>query len=186
MKKSILILLQFIVVISYMSAQTTVIGTVLEMGADSKKQVLPGVNIYWMGTTEGTVSDNNGIFTLERPCPMHRFLVVSYVGYMNDTIDLDQTGNQPEIILNATRTLDEAIINARASGAYISKIDPIYKEVITTHELQKAACCNLAESFETNASVDVSYSDAITGAKQIQLLGLSGIYSQLMVKTYPQ
>ena len=57
--------------------------------------------------------------------------------------------------------------------------------VITTGELQRAACCNLAESFETNASVDVSYSDAVSGARQIQLLGLSGIYSQIMTENVP-
>ena len=57
--------------------------------------------------------------------------------------------------------------------------------MVTTGELQRAACCNLAESFETNASVDVSYSDAISGAKQIQLLGLSGIYSQVMTENVP-
>ncbi|OPZ97562.1 MAG: Ferric enterobactin receptor precursor [Bacteroidetes bacterium ADurb.Bin408] len=144
-----------------------------------------GANVYWAGTTDGTVTDNNGHFTLERPCPMHRYMVISYVGYMNDTVDLDHTGNRPEVVLTETQILQEAVINARGSGTHISKIDPIYKEVITSNELQKAACCNLAESFETNASVDVSYSDAVTGAKQIQLLGLSGTYSQIMTENIP-
>ncbi|OGX81580.1 TonB-dependent receptor plug domain-containing protein [Hymenobacter coccineus] len=44
-----------------------------------------------------------------------------------------------------------------------------------------AACCNLAESFETNAAVEVTTSDAVSGAKQIQLLGLNGAYSLLTV-----
>ena len=38
---------------------------------------------------------------------------------------------------------------------------------INKEELFKAACCNLGESFTTNPSVDVSYDDAATGAKQI-------------------
>ena len=46
-------------------------------------------------------------------------------------------------------------------------------------ELFKAACCNLGESFVNNPSVDVNYSDAATGAKQIKLLGLGGTYVQL-------
>ena len=56
---------------------------------------------------------------------------------------------------------------------------------MTGTELLKAACCNLSESFETNPSVDVSYNDAVTGSKQIQLLGLSGNYTQLTVENLP-
>ncbi len=52
-------------------------------------------------------------------------------------------------------------------------------------ELFKAACCNLGESFTTNPSVDVSYSDAATGARQIKLLGLSGTYVQMLTETMP-
>ncbi|MEO6133542.1 MAG: TonB-dependent receptor [Ginsengibacter sp.] len=56
---------------------------------------------------------------------------------------------------------------------------------MNSKDLLKAACCNLSESFETNPSVDVSYSDAVTGSKQIQLLGLSGNYSQLTIENLP-
>ena len=57
--------------------------------------------------------------------------------------------------------------------------------VITQQELFKAACCNLGESFTTNPSVDVNYSDAATGAKQIKLLGLSGTYVQMLTENLP-
>lgn len=57
--------------------------------------------------------------------------------------------------------------------------------VITRQELFKAACCNLGESFVTNPSVDVNYSDATTGAKQIKLLGLSGTYVQMLTENMP-
>lgn len=56
----------------------------------------------------------------------------------------------------------------------MSRMTAIQQQVISGAELRKAACCNLSESFQTNASVDVNYSDAVTGAKQIQLLGLAG------------
>ncbi|MEN8226425.1 MAG: TonB-dependent receptor, partial [Bacteroidota bacterium] len=82
-------------------------------------------------------------------------------------------------------TLKEVVITNKAPGAFISRLDPIYTQNINGAELQKAACCNLSESFETNASVDISYSDAVTGAKQIQLLGLRGTYSQLMTENIP-
>lgn len=56
---------------------------------------------------------------------------------------------------------------------------------INQAELFRAACCNLGESFTTNPSVDVSYNDAATGARQIKLLGLSGNYVQLLTETMP-
>lgn len=58
-------------------------------------------------------------------------------------------------------------------------------DIISSAELSRAACCNLGESFVTNPSVDVSYSDAATGAKQIKLLGLSGTYVQMMTENIP-
>lgn len=57
--------------------------------------------------------------------------------------------------------------------------------IISAAELKKAACCNLGESFTTNPSVDVSYSDAATGARQIKLLGLSGKYVQMLTENIP-
>lgn len=58
-------------------------------------------------------------------------------------------------------------------------------DVIGQGELFRAACCNLGESFTTNPSVDVSYADAATGAKQIKLLGLSGVYVQMLTENIP-
>ncbi|HEY0355459.1 MAG TPA: TonB-dependent receptor, partial [Flavisolibacter sp.] len=68
---------------------------------------------------------------------------------------------------------------------YVDNYNPFRTTIITKKELLKAACCNLSESFETNPSVDVSYNDAVTGSKQIQLLGLSGVYTQLTVENLP-
>lgn len=68
---------------------------------------------------------------------------------------------------------------------YASSLTPVRTQVIGEKELFKAACCNLGESFETNPSVDVSYNDAVTGTKQIQLLGLAGAYTQLTVENMP-
>ena len=79
--------------------------------------------------------------------------------------------------------IDEVIVTApkkrlRMPGA-------INTELITASELKRAACCNLGESFSTNPSVDVNYSDAATGARQIRLLGLSGTYVQMMTENIP-
>ena len=82
-------------------------------------------------------------------------------------------------------SLDAAVFVSRQSGNYLSKVKEIRTEVISAAGLCKMACCNLAESFENSASVTVGYSDAVTGARQIRLLGLSGIYTQMLDETRP-
>ena len=80
--------------------------------------------------------------------------------------------------------LNEVNVTAR-SGLLNMRSSVIQTQKITSHELSKAACCNLSESFTTNPSVDVTYSDAATGSKQIKLLGLSGTYVQMLTENYP-
>src|SRR5574344_2845511 len=67
----------------------------------------------------------------------------------------------------------------------ISRGKTLRTELISASGLQKMACCNLAESFENSASVTVGYSDAVTGARQIRLLGLSGVYTQMLDENRP-
>ena len=57
--------------------------------------------------------------------------------------------------------------------------------LITKNELLKAACCNLAESFETNPSIDTNFSDALTGTKQIKMLGLTSPYLMMTQENVP-
>ena len=77
------------------------------------------------------------------------------------------------------------IVTGTSLSKYIDELDAKSTEVITSKELLKAACCNLSESFTTNASVDIQFQDAVTGAKQIQLLGLAGTYTQIMFENIP-
>ena len=160
-------------------------GYVFELDKEQKKQPLPGANVFWAGTSNGTATDTEGFFELNKPSHDHADLVISYIGYRNDTVDIDHNDGKLEVILASNATLDEVEIAERAPGAHISRTELIATQQITLGELKKAACCNLSESFETNASVDVNYSDAITGAKQIKLLGLSGKYSQLQTENIP-
>ncbi len=154
-------------------------------GEHFHKESLPGANVYWAGTQNGTSTNKDGEFHLGFPEEGELILVVSYIGFKNDSIYIDHGQHEIEIILAINNTLKEVVITNKASGTFISRLDPIYTQNITGAELHKAACCNLSESFETNASVDVSYSDAVTGAKQIQLLGLRGTYSQIMTENIP-
>lgn len=82
-------------------------------------------------------------------------------------------------------SLEATVFVSRQAGNYLSKGKEIRTEVISAAGLCKMACCNLAESFENSASVTVGYSDAVTGARQIRLLGLSGVYTQMLDETRP-
>jgi outer membrane receptor for ferrienterochelin and colicin len=146
---------------------------------------IAGANIYWAGTTHGTASNTNGEFELEAPGGNNLPLVVSFVGYKPDTVFVRNTNEPLYIYLEEQAQLNEVIVNERRRGQYHSTLNTIQTTTVTTSELHRAACCNLSESFETNAAVDVSYSDAVTGAKQIQMLGLSGIYVQTISENMP-
>lgn len=172
----------FLLLLAGSSFAQKIDGTVYELH-DGKKEPLPGVNILWMGTSHGTASDADGHFELENK-HQHHMLVFSFVGYKTDTLHIEE-GHNLEIILSENRELGEVTVVEKNHGSYISQINPIYTHKINGAELHKAACCNLSESFETNASVDVSYSDAVTGAKQIKLLGLTGLYTSLQTENYP-
>ncbi len=158
-------------------------GTVYEQGENGEIP-LPGVNIYWAGTQTGTISDANGKYKLKR-LPDAHMLVFSFVGFANDTIHAPHHDNRYDHKMSGSNTLDEVEVVNRAKTNFVSRLSTVNAQTITSGELQRAACCNLSESFETSASVDVSYSDAVTGAKQIELLGLSGIYTQMMGENIP-
>lgn len=152
--------------------------------AKTNKAPIVGASVYWANTQNGTATDANGHFSLELIDNSDQ-LVISFVGYRSDTIEVSTPQEPLSICLGQDLTLAEVTVNEHRKGIYYSKLNPIQVQKLTTNELQKAACCNLSESFETNASVDVSYSDAVTGAKQIQMLGLSGIYVQTLNEAMP-
>ena len=150
---------------------------------DDHGEPLIGANIYWAETTVGVATNFNGEFTI-MPVKGTNRLVASFVGCHNDTITV--LNRQPlTIVLVDETVLDEVTITERKMGVIKSRTSAFDTQTIGTEELCRAACCNLSEAFETNASVDVAYSDAATGAKQIRLLGLSGTYVQLIQENTP-
>ncbi|NLM92847.1 MAG: TonB-dependent receptor [Bacteroidales bacterium] len=146
---------------------------------------LAGANVVWLGTTNGAATDAEGRFVLDKPAGLPQQLVVSYIGYQSDTLTITAADAEISVVLETARQLDEVVVAGRRPGSHYSSLEPMLTEVITQSELQRAACCNLSEAFETNASIDVSYSDAVSGAQQIQLLGLAGIYSQILTENMP-
>jgi len=159
-------------------------GLVQEVNQKGILSPLPFVNIYWLGTQKGTVTNEKGEFTIERKAGNER-IVVSYVGYKNDTIFIEPGKTKIDIVLSNSVLLNEVIVKSGLEGAYISKLQPMKTEIITERGLQQLACCNLSESFQNNATVDVGFTDAVSGARQIQMLGLAGIYSQVMTENMP-
>lgn len=146
---------------------------------------LAGVNLVWLGTLQGVATDGEGNFSLQLPASLPQKLVVSYIGFASDTITIQRGQGQLRVELQSTQNLDEVVVAGRRPGTHYSTLEPILTNVITTSELQRAACCNLSEAFETNASIDVSFSDAVSGAQQIQMLGLAGTYSQILTENMP-
>ena len=128
---------------------------------------------------KGTSTDEKGNYQLPENGITDFRIVVTFLGYNNDTVMAGKKNARVDIQLFPDNKQLTQVNIKESNGSYISKINPRNAQVMTSGELYKAACCNLSESFETNASVDVSYTDAITGARQIQLLGLSGIYCQV-------
>jgi outer membrane cobalamin receptor len=158
-------------------------GVVLEEDKKGSFKPLQGASVIWLGTNKGIFTDSSGIFFVPHDDSLGR-LIISYTGYTADTITITDT-KELKIILASGKQLNEVKVYAKQRSTYLAALNPIRTQVMTERELFKAACCNLSESFETNPSVDVSYNDAITGSKQIQLLGLSGNYTQLTVENLP-
>ncbi len=182
-KKGLIIITLFL--FAYVLKAQVIEGVVYEINVKKKKNVLPGANLHWENTQKGTISGSDGRFIISSKNIKSKKLVVSFVGYKTKIISVDNSSQQLEIVLVANKTLKEVNIVSKKAGTHLSRANPIHTNIITGDELCKAACCNLSESFETNASVDVAYSDAVSGAKRIQLLGLSGIYSQLLIENMP-
>ena len=145
--------------------------------------ILPGASVIWKGTTVGTVTDVFGFFKLPA-LNLGDTLQVSMIGY--ETVGLVYTGwDYLDIPLEPGVLLNEAQIETKQSTTSISLLDPLNIQQLNRKELAKAACCKLSDAFETNASVDASFTDAVTGTRQIRMLGLDGKYTQLLVDNLP-
>ncbi|WP_046246957.1 TonB-dependent receptor plug domain-containing protein [Hymenobacter terrenus] len=173
-------------------AQSAVIAPVRgEVTEAGKATPLPGAVLRWLpdasdadAPTTTATTDAGGQFMLTRPARAASRLVVQALGYRADTLVVPATGAPYlRVALRSGQELSEVTVTAR--GPAYSALTPANVQVISARDLTKSACCNLAESFETNASVEVTTSDAVSGAKQIQLLGLDGSYSLLTVDNQP-
>jgi len=144
---------------------------------------LLGAIIQWENSSIGTVTDISGKFKLPSD-KIYPRIIISYVGYISDTIQYDNQTSINSKLEESTAGPTVTVIGHRQATA-ITMLDPQNFQILNEKELCKAACCNLSESFETNASIDASFADAITGTKQIRMLGLDGRYTQIMFDNMP-
>lgn len=168
-----------------LSSQNTA-GQVLGLDDKGLEEPLIGANVYWHGTTIGAATDIYGNFSIPNKDSLPAKLIASMVGYTSDTLLISlksQTGLR--IVLKNRVDLAAVEVVGRQSSTLHSSFNSINTEIIGKKELLKAACCNLSESFSSNASVDVAFTDAVSGAKKIQMLGLDGIYTQILSENMP-
>ena len=151
----------------------------------NSNQPLPGVNVYWAGTTDGVSTGDNGQFQLPVPDEVPSELVISYIGYQKDTIQVTESIQFLEISLTSSVNLEMTEVVAEQGAFTMSAASKVNVERINRAVLRKGACCNLSESFETTASVDVVLNDAVTGTRKIQMLGLEGVYVQKLFEGVP-
>ena len=184
MKNRIIILLVALVLMPLsVMAQRMVTGTVVDANT---KQPLIGASLYWKNTTAGATTSVDGSFSIRRVSGFET-LVADYLGY--DIIELlldDKDVNSVTIELQPSAVdIDEVVIEGQQRGNYAKSGGITRQEQISFAGLCKMACCSLAESFENSASVTVGYSDAISGARQIKMLGLAGTYTQILDENRP-
>ena len=153
----------------------------------SNGQPLPGVNLVWEGTSEGTASDIDGSFGLDLHRHLPHPLIVSFVGYQTAKLTITEANAAERIRIELApgTTMDAVEIEGSQSTFSMSATSTLNAEQINRGVLRKAACCNLSESFESTATVDVVMNDGVTGARKIQMLGLEGIYVQTLFEGVP-
>jgi len=153
-------------------------GIVRGPDLDGDIRPLTGAAVFWKGASTGTRTDAEGRFQLALMAGADS-LIVRMPGYVARTL----RPTSDSIVVDLVPTVGSTVV-VEAEETGITSV-PIKTEVIRRSDLEKAACCSLAESFEKNPSVEVSFSDAVSGAKQIQLLGLRGNYTQFLVEAVP-
>ena len=147
---------------------------------------LNGAKVKLLCAKKATFTDANGKFELFLGKKTPDTLVVLASGYLPDTVVLTREDrfSALSLMLFSDRLKPEVIVERKAKNGIV-KLSIVQMERISSGELRRAACCNLSESFETNASVDVNISDAVSGARKIQLLGLDGVYTQFQLDNVP-
>ena len=183
--KTILLLVFLLQAATVLAHEIPLKGKVVEQsGAIGDRSAIPGAIVRCLENDSVVTTGSQGDFIISVPGHFPIRLVAGFIGYQADTIVVTSE-NPVEIELKRMLELQEVEVSGRQGSVSYSTLNPINVETVTEREILKAACCNLSEAFETSPTVNVAYTDAVTGAKEIRLLGLSGIYSQLLTEAVP-
>ena len=182
MKKNSIIII-FLVLPLFLFSQEKLTGMIMDKNNPKDNLGVFGANVYWLNTSIGATTDEKGWFQIPYQ-KNYRKLVVSYVGYKTDTLVI--TDLEPiHHFITLENELEEVTLKSKKKATQRSFIQTKNVFTVNSAELLKAACCNLAESFETNPSIDVNFSDALTGTRQIQMLGLKSPYLLITQENIP-
>jgi outer membrane receptor protein involved in Fe transport len=151
---------------------------------EGNQEPIPFAKIKSASSDQTAIAKKDGTFTIE-VLQLPDTLLIKAVGFDLFAFTVEKQGEDYTINLGDGNVLKGVTVIGGNLGKYIDLKDPFNIEKIGQDELRKAACCNLSESFETNASVDVNLTDAVSGAKKIQMLGLDGVYTQLQWENIP-
>lgn len=176
-----LIIYLFLVHSCISTTAQSISGKVLEFTI-GKKKALPNALVSWVGIDSKVLTDKDGYFKLSTININDKRICIDLLGYQSDTLMITDT--TIEVFLRKSTLLKTIELPTEQSGTMIS-MQALKTEIITNKELKKAACCNLGESFETNATVDITVKDAVFGSKEIQVLGLAGAYTQILTENTP-
>lgn len=154
---------------------------------DGEKKIIEGADVFFKNGKIGKTTCEEGAFRFDFLPKLPDTLIIRSLGYYTDTVAISKKDKQLhlQITLYPDHLLDEFVFIQKRETSSILRLDPRNVENLSSGELRKAACCNLSESFETNATVDVNYTDGISGAKQIAMMGLSGVYTQIQMEGIP-
>ena len=182
MKKNSIVTI-FLLLPLFLFSQETLTGMIMDKNNSKDNLGVFGANVYWLNTSIGATTNEKGWFTIPYK-KSYKKLVVSYVGYKSDTLII--TNLEPiHHFITPENELAEVRIKSKKKATQRSFVQTQNVFTVNSAELLKAACCNLAESFETNPSIDVNFSDALTGTRQIQMLGLKSPYLLITQENIP-
>ncbi|MGM0479500.1 MAG: TonB-dependent receptor [Bacteroidota bacterium] len=168
-------------------AQQIIEGKVKTYLDQHTSEPLVGAEVFLRQAQIGDVTDEEGYFEINGSFAGDDTLIFRASGHYSDTVFLETLDGNPviDLILFPLQVAEEVVIEAKRDNSAILKLSPRNVESLNSGELRKAACCNLSESFETNATVDVSLSDGVSGSKRIQMMGLNGRYTQMQFENIP-
>ena len=175
----------FIIFLSLNSySQELLSGKISFLNKENKIIFLEGASVYWKDSSIGVISDKNGNYSIPFS-ENSNILVVKMLGFKEYSLTINNVKTYDFKLIEESNELNEVIVSKRKNTIQKSYFKTQNIVNVSSDELLKAACCNVSESFETNPSIDVSYSNAITGVKQVRMLGLESPYLLITQENIP-